>query len=54
MMLRYSFDLAGEAGCIERAVDSALADGLRTADIAAPGAESLGCRAMTDAILARI
>ena len=54
MMLRYSFDLAGEAGCIERAVDSALADGLRTADIAAPGAESLGCRAITDAILARI
>ena len=54
MMLRYSFDLAGEAGCIERAVDSALADGLRTADIAAPGAESLGCRAMTNAILARI
>ena len=54
MMLRYSFELAGEAGCIERAVDSALADGLRTADIAAPGAESLGCRAMTDAILARI
>ena len=54
MMLRYSFDLAGEADCIERAVDSALADGLRTADIAAPGAESLGCRAMTDAILARI
>ena len=54
MMLRYSFDLAGEADCIERAVDSALADGLRTADIAAPGAESLGCRAMTDATLARI
>lgn len=54
MMLRYSFELAGEADCIERAVDSALADGLRTADIAAPGAESLGCRAMTDAILARI
>ena len=54
MMLRYSFDLAGEADCIERAVDSALADGLRTADIAAPSAESLGCRAMTDAILARI
>ncbi len=54
MMLRYSFDLAGEADCIERAVDSAFADGLRTADIAAPGAESLGCRAMTDAILARI
>ncbi len=54
MMLRYSFDLTGEADCIERAVDSALADGLRTADIAAPGAESLGCRAMTDAILARI
>ncbi|HIS85768.1 MAG TPA: 3-isopropylmalate dehydrogenase, partial [Candidatus Faecivicinus avistercoris] len=54
MMLRYSFELAGEADCIERAVDSALADGLRTADIAAPGAESLGCRAMTDAILTRI
>ena len=54
MMLRYSFDLTEEADRIERAVDSALADGLRTADIAAPGAPALGCRAMADAILARL
>ena len=33
MMLRYSFDLAEEADCIENAVDSALNDGCRTADI---------------------
>jgi len=34
MMLRYSFDLEDEAVAIEKAIDAALADGLRTADIA--------------------
>jgi len=37
MMLRYSFDLAEEADAIERAVTDVLSDGLRTADIKAPG-----------------
>ena len=39
MMLRYSFDLAKEADAIEKAVADTLSDGLRTADIKAPGQE---------------
>ena len=54
MMLRYSFSLLDEADCIEAAVDKALNDGCRTADIAAPGDEALNCEQMTQAILARI
>jgi Isocitrate/isopropylmalate dehydrogenase len=55
MMLRYAFNLAEEADCIENAVNTALEDGLRTADIVGDsGAEALGCIEMTDAILARI
>ena len=54
MMLRYSFDLSEEAACIEAAVDKALADGCRTADIAAPGDDTLDCAGMVQAILERI
>lgn len=55
MMLRYAFDLAAEADCIEAAVDVALADSLRTADIVgSTGVSPLSCTAMTDAILERI
>ncbi len=54
MMLRYSFDLGAEADCIEAAVDRALADGCRTADIAAPGDETLSCAGMVRAVLDRI
>lgn len=55
MMLRYAFDLSEEADCIENAVDSALDDGCRTADIVGnSGATPLGCIEMTDQILARI
>ena len=55
MMLRYAFDLAEEADCIEAAVDKVLEDGCRTADIARGATENvLGCRAMTDAVLERI
>ena len=54
MMLRYSFDMAEEADCIERAVDQALNDGLRTADIAAAGENVLTCTEMTEAIAARL
>ena len=39
MMLRYSFDLTDEADAIEKAVADVLSDGLRTADIKAPGQE---------------
>ena len=54
MMLRYSFDLAAEADCIEAAVDKALNDGCRTNDIAGPEHKVLSCTEMTAAILDRI
>lgn len=40
MMLRYSFDLSEEADEIEKAVSDVLLEGLRTADIKEPGAET--------------
>ena len=54
MMLRYSFGLGAEADCVEKAVDKALNDGCRTADIAGPGDEALSCGQMVRAILDRI
>ncbi len=55
MMLRYAFDLSDEADDIESAVNSALDDGLRTADIVGnSGAKALSCTEMTDEILKRI
>ena len=55
MMLRYSFDLAKEADCIENAVDAALNDGCRTADIIGRSdAKPLSCSEMTQAVLDRI
>ena len=55
MMLRYAFDLSEEADCIECAVNRALDDGLRTADIVGnSGVTPLGCTEMTDEILRRI
>ena len=54
MMLRYSFNLAAEADCIEAAVDKALTDGCRTNDIAGPDDKVLTCTEMTQAILERI
>ncbi len=54
MMLRYSFDLAAEADCIEAAVEKALNDGCRTNDIAGPEHRVLSCAEMTQAILDRI
>ena len=54
MMLRYSFDMAAEADEIEAAVNKALDDGLRTADMMAEGCALVGCAAMGDAIVARL
>ena len=55
MMLRYSFDLGGEADCIEQAVNKVLEAGWRTKDIAAPDAEDwLSGSEMKDKILAEI
>ena len=46
MMLRYSFGLSAEADAIEAAVEKALNDGYRTADIAAPGQKALSTSEM--------
>jgi 3-isopropylmalate dehydrogenase len=46
MLLRHSFDLEREAVCIESAVQSVLAAGYRTADLATPGQSSLSTREM--------
>lgn len=54
MMFRYSFRLAAEADAIEAAVDKALAEGWRTADIARPGESAVGTKRMGEAIRANI
>ncbi|MBE6727485.1 MAG: 3-isopropylmalate dehydrogenase [Ruminococcaceae bacterium] len=51
MMLRYSFDMADEADCIENTVDAVLTAGYRTADIMPTGADAekcikVGCKQM--------
>lgn len=51
MMLRYSFDMKEEADAIEKAVNTVLDNGYRTADNMSEGCTLLGCKAMTDAIL---
>ncbi len=57
LMLRYSFGLADAAASIDRAVASAIDQGLRTGDIfnpADPTARRVGTREMGDAIVAAI
>ena len=51
MMLRYSFDLAGQAERIEAAVRTVLAQGLRTPDIHEAGTTRVGTEEMGDAVL---
>lgn len=53
LLLRYSFNLVREAQAIEQAVERALSDGYRTADLGA-GARTVNTRAMTDAIIERL
>ena len=50
MMLRYSLGLTEEASAIERAVQSVLENGYRTADIATPGETVTSTVAMGDLI----
>ncbi len=50
MMMRYSFDRADMAECIENAVDKVLEKGYRTADICADG-EYIKCSEMTERIV---
>lgn len=52
MMLRYSLNENAMAERIEAAVGSVLDDGLRTADIASVGMQTIGTDAMGDAVLA--
>ncbi len=54
MMLRLSLESEEAARAVEQAVAGVLEDGLRTADIAAPGRPALGTAEMGNAIAARI
>ncbi len=53
MLLRYSLDLEAEAHEVETAVETAVADGLRTADLS-PSGPSAGTRQAGEEILKRI
>jgi 3-isopropylmalate dehydrogenase len=53
LMLRHSFGLEAEAKAIELAVEKTIAEGIRTADIAA-GGQAVGTKVMGAAILARL
>ncbi len=54
MALRYSFDRGDLADKIERAVQSVLESGVRTADIMAEGCRPVGTGAMGDAVIAAL
>ena len=54
MLLRHSLGLEAEARSIEHAIERALGDGLRTADLTRPGEPTLGTGAMADAIADRL
>ena len=54
MMLRHSLGLAAQADRIEAAVQKALAQGLRTPDIYAPGTQKVSTAQMGDAVVAAL
>ncbi len=54
LMLRHSLGLGAEADWLDRAVAAALADGLRPADIAAPGAPAVTTEAMGEGVIAAL
>ena len=54
MMLRHSFGLEEEATAVEKAVETVLAGGLRTADTARWGARAVGTREMGEAVRAAL
>ena len=54
MLLRHSLADDSSAVRIERAVDRAYADGLRTADVAHSAGAPVSTRAFTQAVLARL
>ena len=51
MLLRHSFALEAEAAATERAVETVLAQNLRTADIMSPGMTRVGTREMGQAVV---
>ena len=54
MMLRMTLNRPDDANLLEKAVDTALAAGARTADIAEPGAAKLSTQEMGDAVLSAL
>ncbi|MDE2138636.1 MAG: 3-isopropylmalate dehydrogenase, partial [Gammaproteobacteria bacterium] len=52
--LEHSLGLAQEAAALERAADAALAAGVRTADLVAPGAAHLPTRAAAAAVVSSL
>ena len=54
MMLRYSFDMSKEADAIEKAVETALSEGFRTADIMSDGMKEKSCSEMGEIIRSNI
>ena len=54
MLLRHSLGMENEAQAVERAVESVLADGLRTGDIAWGAKEILGTVEMGAAVVSRL
>ena len=54
LMLRYSLGLTEEAAAVERAVESVLEQGVRTADIAGAGEKAVGTEEMGDRIVEAI
>ena len=54
MMLRYSLNQAAHADRVEAAVGTVLDAGLRTADIASDGTQTVGTKAMGDAVVAAL
>ncbi len=54
MMLHYSFEMKRESAAIEKAVQTVLDQGWRTADAMSPGCKQVGCREMGDLIAAAL
>jgi 3-isopropylmalate dehydrogenase len=54
LLLRYSLDLPDEATALEAAIDTAIAGGARTADLAMAGQQCLSTAEMTAAVLQAI
>jgi 3-isopropylmalate dehydrogenase len=54
MMLRYSFDMPEEASALEKAIESVLGQGIRTADIRLPDVAPVSTAEMGKAVLAEL